>query len=93
MGQPTHTLHDVARRRLSASASVEKDWYVTHKAWNAYIKAIIGNRGRKGKKRQQYVNDTTCGFLNVQGMGDSVFRRYLLSQYRRRYHVFAAAET
>ena len=59
MGQPTHTLHDVARRRLSASASVEKDWYVTHKAWNAYIKAIIGNRGRKGKKRQQYVNDTT----------------------------------
>ena len=69
-------LHDVARRRLSASAIVEKDWYFTHKAWNAYIKAIIGNRGRKGKKRQQYVNDTTCGFLNVQGMGDNVFRRY-----------------
>ena len=93
MGQPTHTLHDIARHRLSALASVEKDWYFTHKAWNAYIKAIIGNRGRKGKKRQQYVNDTTCGFLNVQGMGDNVFRRYLLSQYRKRYHIFAAAET
>ena len=26
-------------------------------------------------------------------MGDNVFRRYLLSQYRKRYHIFAAAET
>ena len=48
---------------------------------------------KKARQHQPHIHDILVAFLNVLGLGDARFRRYLLAQYRRRYDVLILVET
>jgi hypothetical protein len=64
-------------------------------AWIARVSGEAENPGpeRPQKKARRNVNDLRIGFLNAHSLGENTFRQYLLNQYRRKFDIFAVAET
>ena len=64
-------------------------------AWIARVSGEAENPGpeRPKKKARHNVNDLRIGFLNAHSLGENTFRQYLLNQYRRKFDIFAVAET
>ena len=67
--------------------------WVDVRAWIVRVSGEAENPGPRSKSRARHVNDLRIGFLNAHSLGDNIFRKYLLAQYRRKFDIFAVAET